>query len=78
MSIIEKIITKSNSHQITTKIKQFTMIHQEIYGTCPNANRKHIGSKFGNIFPFLITIKITVINVIRYQLKPLKCSFISA
>ena len=34
-------------------------------------------AKFKNTFPFLKTIKFTVINVIRYQLKSLKGSFIS-
>ena len=33
------------------------------------------GAKFKNTFLFLKTIKFTVINVIRYQLKSLKCSF---
>ena len=38
---------------------------------------KQIGAKFKKTFPFLKTINFTVINVIRCQLKSLKCSFIS-
>ena len=56
MSIIEKIITKSNSHQIKTKKK-------------PKTKTK---AKFKNTFPFFKTINFTVIYVIRYQLKPVK------
>ena len=43
---------------------------------CRSKNEQ-IGAKIRNTFPFLKTINFTVINVIRYQLKPIKCSFIS-
>ena len=51
-------------------------------GPVVNATNQHltkeqIGAKFKNTFPFLQTINFAVINVIRYQLKSLKCSFIS-
>ena len=38
--------------------------------------KEQIGAKFKNDFHFLKTINFTVINVIRYQLKSIKCSFI--
>ena len=41
------------------------------------SKKEQIGAKFKNTFPFLKTINLTVINVIRNQLKPLKCYFIS-
>ena len=41
------------------------------------SKKEQIGAKFENAFPFFKTINFTVINVIRYQLEPLKCSFMS-
>ena len=52
-------------------------------GHVPNAAGKQVdkkeqrGAKFNNTFLYLKTININVVNVIRYQLKFLKCSFIS-
>ena len=39
--------------------------------------KKQVGAKFKNNFPFLKLINFIVIIVVRYQLKPPKCSFIS-
>ena len=41
------------------------------------SKKEQIDAKFENTFPFLKTLTFTIINFIRYQLKPLKCSFIS-
>ena len=52
-------------------------------GRVPNATglqvdkKEEISAKFKNTFPFLKTINCTIIIVIRYQLKTLKCSFIT-
>ena len=81
MSIIKKIITKSNSLQLKTKTKQFNpyFIRKSMSPRCDwltGWKKEQIGAKFRNTFPFLKTFNFTVINVIRYQLKSLKCSFI--
>ena len=39
------------------------------------SKKEETAAEFKNIFPFLKTIIFTVINVIRYQIKPLKLSF---
>ena len=71
MSIIEKFITKSNSHQIKTQKKQFNQDSLEKNGTCPQCywltvqKNEQIVAKFKNNFPVLKTIYFTVTNVIR-------------
>ena len=51
-------------------------------GAVPNATgqqadkKEQIGAKFKITFPFLKPINFTIIFVIRYQLKPQKCSSI--
>ena len=83
MSLIKKVITKSNSRKIKTKTKQFDLyfIGKEM-GLVPNATgqevdkKQEICAKLKNTLPFLKTINFKV-NVIRYQLKSLICSFIS-
>ena len=63
MSIRKKIVTKSNSHQIKTKTKQFDLYFIRKYmGLVPNATgqqvhkKEQIGAMFKNTFPILKTI----------------------
>ena len=83
MSTIEKIVTKSNSHRIKTKTKQFNLFSLDKIRDLTTmrlvykSTKKQINAKFKKTFPFLKIFNFTVINVIRYQLKSLKCSFIS-
>ena len=54
------------------------MLLNKDMGPVLNANKKEQrGAKFKSTFLILKTINSTVINVITYQLKTLKCSFIS-
>ena len=73
MSVIKKIITKSNSHQIKTKTKQLNLYFvKKDMSPVPQCDlltgrqKEQIGAKFKNTFPFLKTINFAVINVIRY------------
>ena len=77
MSIIKKAMTKTNSHQIKPIQNNLDYISlREIWELIWEIWEK-IGAKFNNNFSFLKTINFRVINILRYQLKSLKCSFIS-
>ena len=86
MSIIKKIITKSNSHQMATKTKQFNLYffgkvwdlpQMQLVQLVSRSTKRAKRCEVQSTFPFLKTINFTVINVIRYQLKSPKCSYIS-
>ena len=71
MSIIEKFITKSNSHHIKTQKKQFNLDSLEKKWDLStmllvnSSKNEQIVAKFKNNFPVLKTIYFTVTIVIR-------------
>ena len=84
MSTIKKIITKSNSHQIKTKTKQFNLyfIGNDMK-LVPNATGEQVKKRANRCelqiyFSIFEKKNFAVINVITYQLKSLKYSFISS
>ena len=76
----KNIITKTKLHHITPKQDKLTYTSlkkmQDLSSMRLVERSTKRSAKFINAFLFLKTFNFTVIIVIRYQLKSLKCSFI--